>query len=262
MKSLQTLHIIIVWYNEEKNIDKLCQSLEYIANCKDISVHIIYCDQSSTDQSLEYLKQYSYLQVRHHPQYGLWEISRMKIHDEEVKDHEWLLFLDADEQLTQAVSNEIISIIQSDHYDIWWMRFDLLFMWVKLSTAKQPRLFKKWSTKLQSIPHNHFIQLSDRQITLTNKMINYDLKLHGQEVVVMLEKLNRYTEKEIERYDSVSYLQLIYQMFIKPIIRFFGFGLWWWYFFKGFPWRICAFHNAAYEFFKWAKLYARFYYNK
>ncbi len=253
------LNIIIAWYNEEKNIDKLCQSLKYISEIKDIAIDIIYCDQSSTDKSIDIIKKYPYIQIRYHEKYGLWEISRIKIHDEGVGDRERLLFLDADEELTPMISDEIIHIIQSEEYDIGWIRFDLLFMWVKLSIAKQPRLFKKWSTLLQNIPHNHFVQLSDRQITLTHKMVNHDLKQYNQEITIVLEKLNRYTDKEIQDINSISRYQLLYQIFIKPIIRFFWFGIWWWYFFKGIPWWICAFHNAAYEFFKGAKLYEKFY---
>lgn len=256
------LNIIIAWYNEEKNINKLAKSLQYISESNDIPVDIIYCDQSSIDKSIDIIKKYSYIQIRHHEKYWLWEISRIKIHNEEIDESEWLLFLDADEELTPMISDEIVYIIQSEEYDIGWIKFDLLFMWIKLSTAKQPRLFKKWSTLLQNIPHNHFVQVSNRQTTLTHKMINHDLKQYGQEINIILEKLNRYTDKEMDQYKKISKLRLLYQMFFKPIIWFFWFGIWWWYFFKGISWWICAFHNAAYEFFKGAKLYEKFYSKK
>ncbi len=51
----KTLTIISVWYNEEKNLIKLFESLQNIESI--LSVKKIYIDQSSTDISVEIAKQ-------------------------------------------------------------------------------------------------------------------------------------------------------------------------------------------------------------
>lgn len=252
---MKNLNIIIVWYNEEKNLQKCFKSINNFEN--KLNINVIYCDQSSTDNSVNIAKNF-WISIRNHPKYGMAEFSRMKIVEKEIKIWEWLLFLDADEEITKSLANEITAIVDKNKFDIWILPIDLYFMKIKANTAMQPRLFKKWAMKLQWIPHNALIPLSDNKKILTNKLINLDLKNNGCEIQNQLEKLNRYTSIDVNKIENTSNIKLFYWLFIKPLIRFFGFWLYWWYFFKWTPGRILAFHNASYEFFKYAKLYEKF----
>ena len=193
---MKKLNIIIVWYNEEKNLPKCFKSISNFDG--KIDLNTIYCDQSSTDSSLNIAKDF-WIIVRRHPKYGMWEFSRIEVVEKEINNGEWLLFLDSDEEITKSLANEITNIIVNDECDVWILPIDLYFMRVKSTTAKQPRLFKKWSMKLQDIPHNALIPISDNKKVLKNKLINYDLKNEGFEVQNLLEKLNRYTSIEVDR---------------------------------------------------------------
>ena len=252
---MSKLNIIIVWYNEEKNLTKCFKSIKNFNNNLDLNV--IYCDQESSDNSVKIAKEF-WIHVDNHPRYWVCETSRFRAVEEHIKDkNERILLLDADEEVTSKLSGEISECINTDCSDIWILPIDLYFMWKKTVTAMQPRLFKNWAVKLTCIPHNALIPISENKKIFKNKLINDDLKNNGQEINNRLEKLNRYTSDEVDKIWKVSKIKIFYGLFIKPIIWFFGFWIWWWYFFKGIPWWILAYYNSAYEFFKYAKIYEK-----
>ncbi len=253
------LNIIIVWHNEEKNLPKAFESLKNFNN--KINYDIIYCDQASTDNSVKIAKKY-WVIVHEHPKYWICETSRISTVNEDVKDWERILFLDADEEITNKFAKETADTILSGKYDVCILPINLHFMKMKSITLFQPRMFKKWAIELHNVAHHWYTIVSDRKITLKNKVLNIDLKDKWCELSNYLEKLNRYTNNEVDKIESISWIKLFYWMFIKPIIRFFWFWIWRWYFFRWRSWWILAFYNWAYEFFKWAKVYEKLYVNK
>lgn len=257
---MNKLNIIIVGYNEEKNLSKCFESIDNFWD--DIELNVIYCDQESSDDSVKIAKKF-WIHVDNHPRYWVCEESRFRAVNEHIQwKKEWILLLDADEEVTKKLAKEISDSINKDCCEVWILPIDLYFMWKKTVTAKQPRLFKNWAVKLTRIPHNALIPLSESRKIFKNKLINNDLKNCGCEIKNRLEKLNRYTSDEVEKMWRVSCLKVIYWMFIKPIIWFFWFWIWWWYFFKWIPWWILAYYNSAYEFFKWAKVYEKLFMKK
>ena len=248
------LNIIIVWYNEEKNLPKCFGSIKNFSD--DIELNVIYCDQSSIDNSVKIAKDF-WINIRNHPKYGMAEFSRERVVNEELKNWDWILILDADNWITRKLAREISKVIDDNLCDVGLLPINFHFMNVKTSTNKEPRLFKKGAVKLQNIPHNGLIIQSDKIRLLKNELINENLNDSWCELKNLLEKLNRYTTIEVDKVDNMSFLKILYWMFIKPIIWFFWFWIRWWYFFKWIPWRILAFHNAAYEFFRYAKYYEK-----
>lgn len=255
------LTIIIVWHNEEVNLPKIFESLKNFEN--KLNLNVIYCDQKSTDNSVKVAKKY-WVTVHEHPKYWICETSRIKTVNEDVKGWEWVLFLDADEEITEKLSNEITTIISEDKYDVCIVPINVYFLKMRSQTSYQPRLFKKWAVELHDVAHHWYTVVSDKKWKIKNKIRNIDLKNRWCEISNYLEKLNRYTNNEVAQIDSISKTKLFYWMFIKPIIRFFGFWLWRWYFyfFKWKSWWILAYYNSAYEFFKWAKVYEKLYVKK
>jgi glycosyltransferase involved in cell wall biosynthesis len=107
--SRATLAVIILTYNEEANI---AQALDSIAGWAD-EVHIL--DSLSTDRTLEIASQYgchiaqrkfeNYAKQRNHA------LERLPIHSE------WVLFLDADEWVPDALKHEISGLIATYPYE-------------------------------------------------------------------------------------------------------------------------------------------------
>ena len=256
---MSKLNIIIVWHNEEENLPKLFESLKNFDGKVDYGV--IYCDQESTDNSVKIAKQY-WVIVHEHPKYWICETSRIRTVNEDIKEWDRVLFLDADEEITNDFVKETADIISSDEYNICIVPINIYFMKMKSQTSLQPRMFKKWSVELHDVAHHWYTLKSDKKINMKNKVLNIDLKNRWCEISNYLEKLNRYTNNEVEKIESISGIKLFYWMFIKPIIWFFGFWIWWWYFFKWKSWWILAYYNSAYEFFKWAKVYEKLYIKK
>ncbi|MCR5411796.1 MAG: hypothetical protein K6E76_02120 [Patescibacteria group bacterium] len=51
--------------------------------------------------------------------------------------------MDADEEITEKLSNEITTIILEDKYDVCIVPINIYFMKMRSQTSYQPRLFKK-----------------------------------------------------------------------------------------------------------------------
>jgi len=253
---MNKLNIIIVWYNEEENLQKLFESLKNFDG--KIDYDVIYCDQESVDRSVKIAKEH-WTMVYNHPKYWICETSRIRIVNENVKDGERVLFLDADEEVSENFCKEVKDIIYSDRYDVCIIPINIYFMKMKSQTSLQPRMFKKWSVELHDVAHHWYTLKSDKIIKMKNKVLNIDLKCKWCEITSYLEKLNRYTDNEVEKIKSISKIKLFYWMFIKPIIWFFWFWIWRWYFFKWKSWWILAYYNSAYQFFKYAKVYEKSY---
>ena len=248
------LNVIVVWYNEEVNLPKFFESIKNFDG--KIDYEVIYCDQESTDNSLKIAKKY-WATIYKHPKYWICETSRIRTVNEHVKEDEWVLFLDADEEVSDKLTKEMTDRILSHKYDICIVPINVYFMKLRSQTLLHPRLFKKWAVELHDVAHHWHTLVSDRRIKLKNKVLNIDLKGRWCEISNYLEKLNRYTNNEVEKIESISKIKLFYWIFIKPIIWFFWFWIWWWYFFKWMSWWILAYYNSAYEFFKWAKVYEK-----
>ena len=254
---MKELTIIIVWHNEEKNLQKLFKSLKNFEN--KVKLNVYYCDQESDDDSVKIAKD-NWAIIEHHPKYWICESSRIRATDEHVENGEWILYLDADEEISSKLADEMVKTIESDLYEVCIVPINVYFMKMRSQTFHQPRMFKKWAIKLKDVAHHWWDEIiSDKRIHLKNKMMNIDFKNVWCEIYNHLEKMNRYTENEVAVMESISKTMIFYGMFIKPIIWFFWFWIWWWFFFKWMAWWILAYYNATYQFFKYAKAYEKFY---
>ncbi|MBD3750389.1 MAG: glycosyltransferase family 2 protein [Sphingobacteriales bacterium] len=97
-----SLSIIILTYNEEKNIEACLESI------LDLDCSIFIIDSGSTDRTLSILEKYP-VQVFHHPfkNYGAqrnWAFENLPIQTE------WILNMDADHRMTPELSNALIEL--------------------------------------------------------------------------------------------------------------------------------------------------------
>lgn len=114
------LSIQILTYNEENNIKQCLDSI------KDLSDDIIIIDSNSTDKTLEICKKYkckifSNKFVNHGIQRN-WALKNIK------HQYDWILFLDADERLTSALTNEIKHFDDTGEYD--FIKFKKKMFWM------------------------------------------------------------------------------------------------------------------------------------
>lgn len=107
------LSIYMVTLNEEIRIVKTLQALQNVAD------EIIIVDAGSKDKTIEIAKSFG-AQVY----YREWDnFSAQKKFAEELCSGDWLMNLDADEELSLDISREIRDIIEDDKYDICKLQF-------------------------------------------------------------------------------------------------------------------------------------------
>ncbi len=93
--------VYIICFNEEKHIPRLLKNIENFAE-------VILVDSGSTDKTLEIAKTFSNVHIHNHPWQGF---AKQKSFALSLCTKEWVLNLDADEEINQTFKDEIVRII-------------------------------------------------------------------------------------------------------------------------------------------------------
>src|SRR5438874_1189231 len=96
------LSAVVLTKNEEKNIDRCLKSLQF---CDEVVV----IDDSSIDESLEKAKKYAHMKILEHQLKG--DFAAARNFGMEKASGDWVLFVDADEEVSEELKNEIQSQI-------------------------------------------------------------------------------------------------------------------------------------------------------
>ncbi len=147
------LSVVIVAWNEEKNLPRAVSSVKKIAD-----EIVVVVDEASTDDTLNIAKKLK-CTVFSHPHTGI--VEPMRNFSISKARGDWLLLLDADEEITSETATLIRKAIAKDEADYYRLpRKNLIFgKWIK-SEHWWPdyvyRLFKKghitWEDSVHSIP--------------------------------------------------------------------------------------------------------------
>ncbi|RMF07949.1 MAG: glycosyltransferase family 2 protein [Alphaproteobacteria bacterium] len=113
--------VLIPTKNEEKQLARC------LDNVKGWAKEIVVVDSGSTDNTLAIAEQYG-ATVLNFDYRGGWPKKRnwaLKTHSWKA---DWILLLDADEILTEAVKSEIKQVIESGKHDGYWINFEIVFL--------------------------------------------------------------------------------------------------------------------------------------
>lgn len=128
----------------------------YIENCLksvDFADEIIVVDSYSTDGTYEYLLAQPKVKVIQHP---FKNYTAQKAYTLEKATNDWVIFLDADEVVTNELQKEIIDTVNSEkEHAAYWFRRKFMFQQRRLrfsgwQTDKNYRLFKKSKVQFSS----------------------------------------------------------------------------------------------------------------
>lgn len=236
--------VYIICKNEEKHIRRVLESV------KDFS-EIIVVDSGSSDNTLNIVKEFTN-NIFHQDWLGF---AKQKEFAKSLCTRDWVLNLDADEEVTTNLKNEIIKTIEENKIDGLNIKISSSFMGEfnseKSKFNRRVRFFRKsagyYPEKLvhESIVINGKIKDADGFIYDYGTL---DLKTH-------LNKINEYSSLRAEekfaknKKASVIKLLLVFPLsFIKSFIIKRGF-------LNGFRGFIAAMNNSFYAFLKEAKLY-------
>lgn len=110
---MSKISVVLATFNEEKNLPECLESVKDLAN------EIIIVDGSSNDKTVEIAKKYG-AKVKVTENHPIFHINKQKAIDMATMD--WVLQLDADEQVTPELSKEIKEAIQGkDAMDGYWI---------------------------------------------------------------------------------------------------------------------------------------------
>lgn len=140
---------LVITLNEAKNIQDLLSTIDF-------ADEIIIVDSYSTDDTLTILKGYSHVKVYQH---HFTDFSTQRNIALKYASHNWILFIDADERISDSLKNEILSTIRSEKTKQGYF-FKRKFYFLNepihfsgLRTDKNLRLFKKEGAQYRGLVH-------------------------------------------------------------------------------------------------------------
>lgn len=187
------ISVIILTYNEEKNIEECLKSIFEWANS------VIIVDSFSNDKTLEIAKQYTD-KIYQHP----FETQAKKFNwalDNLAINTEWVMRLDADERITKELAEEICSLIPNLSSEITglYVKRRVYFMdrWIKYGGYYPTwllRIWRKGKAKLE----NKFM---DEHTVLHNGTVLYlknDIEeKNKKDLTWWINKHNNYANREV-----------------------------------------------------------------
>lgn len=180
---MPSLSVIIITKNEAQDIRNCLESIKW-------ADEIVVVDSGSTDETVNICREYTdKVWVMDWPGYG---IQKNRVLQQATSD--WVLSLDADEQVSAELANEIKAAIQHKNYKAFAIPFQSTYCGTAIKhgawhTKTHIRLFQRAGAKFtDAIVHENII-INGKIGKLKNHIIHHTYK-NLEEV---LDKLNRYT---------------------------------------------------------------------
>lgn len=132
------LSVVIITFNEEKNIGRCLESV------KDIADEIVILDSGSTDKTKEIASAYPKVKFYTHPFDGhIQQKNRAK----NLATNDWVLSLDADEAIDEELKYNILNLKSNWHKDGYYMNrlTNYCGHWVKHSNWYPDRKLRLWN---------------------------------------------------------------------------------------------------------------------
>ena len=187
------ISILILTYNEERNIAACLESVRW-------SDDVLVVDSYSTDQTVELARragarviQNKFINFAEQRNFGLIQ-GGLK--------HEWVLHLDADERVTDALRDEMLATVRRAEKAAYQVSSRLMFQgrWLKhagLFPWYQVRLGRRDSLAFVQVGHGQReVLAADRIGTMREPLVHYSF---SKGMADWLEKHNRYSTAEAEQ---------------------------------------------------------------
>jgi ADP-heptose:LPS heptosyltransferase/glycosyltransferase involved in cell wall biosynthesis len=209
------LSALIITYNEEDNIEKLIKNLNF-------ADEILVVDSYSTDKTIEIINSYKHVKLI---QNKFIDFSKQRNFALSKVKHNWVLFIDADEEITPKLKNEINSVLESNDDIIAYEMYRQFFFKNKLLN------FSGWQTdKVFRFYNKNYVTYEP------TKYVHETLNIKGK-TTVLKNKLNHYSfinytdyKNKMDHYAKLRAIELFekklkpnfYHFYLKPLYRFFN----------------------------------------
>jgi len=242
LHSTLKLSVALATYNEERCL-KDC-----LISIKDIADEIVVVDGSSTDKTVEIAKSFG-AKVIVTDNKPIFHINKQMAIDE--CQGEWILQLDADEQVTRELASEIKATVANSQIakDVYWIKRKKMFLgqWIKKG-GQYPdpviRLFKKGKAYLPCKSVHEQMVVKGSVGWLQNPLIH----LPTPSFSVYITKDNRYstlTAMEMKKKNlPINFFTTLKYIFLIPFWQFLNLFVFHKGFIDGFPGFVFAFYSG------------------
>ena len=211
----EKISALIITFNEIGYIEKCIQSMNFVDE-------IIVVDSYSTDGTYEYLKEYSGVKVIQHP---FVNFTSQKSFALKQASNDWVLFLDADEVISNSLKEEIIDTLNKNStIAAYWFYRKFMFENNELrfsgwQTDKNYRLFRKSKAKFsdRKIVHET-LEVDGHSSILKERLTHYCYKNFGDYKSKMLKYGRLKAKEDFFTEKGFTYVSL----FFKPLWKFFN----------------------------------------
>lgn len=243
------LSAIIIAKDEEKNISNCLSSLEGL-----IDDAVVIIDSRTKDNTYEITKKFSFVYAEVKEWQGY---SKTKIYALSKTKYDWVLWIDADEELTKELKNELsefkVKKTEFDCYDVA-RRAYFLGKWIKHSgwyPNRIKRLFNKTKIIFDDKNVHEGLIVNGKVGNLKNDLIHYT----DPNIYHYLEKLNNYTSlASVELFNKNKKTRLI-DILLRPLFIFIKMFILRLGFLDGFHGFLLASFSSFYVFSKYVKLW-------
>lgn len=176
--NIQPISALIITKNEEKNIGELIENLSF-------ADEIVVIDSFSTDQTADICSSYKQVKFYQHP---FKDYSSQRNIAITYASHEWILFLDADERLSEALKNEIQQTIQQTNFDAFFL--------------KRTFFFENTPLKFGGLQNDRAIRLFKKSIGKFHKLVHEKLSIENANVGQLKNPLNHYSYNDYSSFKN------------------------------------------------------------
>lgn len=213
INNMTTISVVISAWNEEAKIKRCLSSVSW-------ADEIIFVDNSSTDNTLRIAKQFT-SKVFKRQNNPMLNVNKNFGFSQATSD--WILSLDADEEVTKELAQEIHSVVGENNRlaGYWIPRKNISFgKWIAHGLwwpDKQLRLFRRNRGKFPGIHVHEYLAVDGPTGELQEPYIHYNYETISQ----FLRKMDTiYTESEVQKLMSTHYQLSWYDAIRFPISDF------------------------------------------
>lgn len=236
----------IVCFNEEKNIRRCLESIKW---CDEI----VIVDSFSTDRTIDICKEYTN-RIIQRPWPGYVEQKRFALAQ---ATHEWVLNVDADEEVSPALQRAILAVLQRDdpavdgfyvprlvyYLGYWW--------WHGWYPGYRLRLFRKTKVRWGGVNPHEKVLLQGQADRLPGDLYHYTY----EDISDHLRTVNNLTDIAARERARRGKRARVSDLGLRPLWRFFRFYILRGTIRNGIPGLFVAVTSAFYVFLKYAKLW-------
>lgn len=248
---MASISVVIMTLNAERLLKKCLESVKE-------ADEIIVCDMYSEDNTVEIAKNFG-CKVVYHEKCGYAEPARNFANNQVTSD--WLLVLDADELVTPQLWKYLKDFAQNPPEGVTTLEIprETYALGQKLRCmyqSKMKRFWKRGCAEYKAHVHNIPHTLEGKDATINPKKHELAIQhYHIDSIQSYLEKTNRYTDFEMERFAAKGTKFNLFRLLTRPLYEFFKFYILKGGIFDGVCGLIICFMNAQYKFIQLAKLY-------